>query len=195
MNLNCLQLSESGTHWRWRRAAELAQTLKGDVRGSLDDFEVKVRRYERTCGEVLSDRVKIAVVQKGIEDEDLRRHLLMHAKRLFVLQPRARGDSEDHHVSRHPVPAPMDVNAVHKGKGKGKGKGKRSKGKGKWKDEEAAVNPDAEVICYYCHRKGHRKRDCRKMEKREAEEALSSRQLPKELRQVRVKRQSQHESA
>ena len=27
----------------------LAQTFKGDVRGSLDEFEVKIRRYERTC--------------------------------------------------------------------------------------------------------------------------------------------------
>ena len=59
----------------------LAQTFKGDVRGSLE-FQVNIRRYERTCGEVLSDRVKIAVVQKGIEDDDLRRHLLMHAARL-----------------------------------------------------------------------------------------------------------------
>ena len=59
----------------------LAQTFKGDVVRSLCEFEVKIRRYERTCGEVLSDRVKIAVVQKGIEDDDLRRHLLMHAAR------------------------------------------------------------------------------------------------------------------
>ena len=44
----------------------LAQTFKGDVRGSLDEFEVKIRRYERSCNEVLSDRVKIAVLQKGI---------------------------------------------------------------------------------------------------------------------------------
>ena len=90
-----------GTCRRWRRVAELAaecesatadretslllevlaQTFKGDVRGSLDEFEVKIRRYERSCDEVLSDRVKIAVVQKGIEDEDLRRHVLVHASR------------------------------------------------------------------------------------------------------------------
>ena len=60
----------------------LAQTSKGDVRCSLDEFEVKIRRYERSCNEVLSHRVKIAVVQKGIEDDDLRRHLLMHDARL-----------------------------------------------------------------------------------------------------------------
>ena len=60
----------------------LPRTFKGDVRGSLDEFEVKIRRYERSCNKILSDRVKIAVVQKGIEDEDLRRHVLMHASRL-----------------------------------------------------------------------------------------------------------------
>ena len=38
-----------------------------------------------------------------------------------------------------------------------KGKdGKGSKGKDK------SSNPDAEIECHYCHKKGHRKRDCRK---------------------------------
>ena len=27
------------------------------------------------------------------------------------------------------------------------------------------ANPGAEIICYYCHQKGHRKRDCRAFEK------------------------------
>ena len=69
----------------------LAQTFKGDVRGSLDEFAVKIRRYERSSNEVLSDRVKIAVVQKGIEDEDLRRHVLLHASRLSTCP--LRGDT------------------------------------------------------------------------------------------------------
>ena len=34
----------------------LAQTFKGDVRGSLDEFEVKIRRYERSCNEVVRSR-------------------------------------------------------------------------------------------------------------------------------------------
>ena len=45
---------------------------------------MKFRRYERTCWEVLSDRVKIAVVQRSIEYDDLRRHLLMHATLLLT---------------------------------------------------------------------------------------------------------------
>ena len=67
------------------------------MRGALDDFEVKFRRFERTCDEILSDRVKIAVVRKGVEDEDLRRHLPMHALTPFDISPCARGDTKHHH--------------------------------------------------------------------------------------------------
>ena len=60
----------------------LAQTFKGNVRGWLDEFETKIRRYGRSCKEVLPDCVKIAVVQMGLEDNDLRRHLLARVDRL-----------------------------------------------------------------------------------------------------------------
>ena len=135
----------------------LAQTFKGDVRGSFDEVEVKIRRYERSCNEVLSDRVKIAVVQKGIEDEDLRRQ-----RSIIMARETLNG------------PTPMDVSAIYKGK-KGKenckSKGKKGKGKSKGKiddkvkEKDPTATPDAEIICYYCHRKGHRKRDCRAIEK------------------------------
>ena len=122
----------------------LTQTFTGDVRGSLDDFKVKVRRYE-------PGRVKIAVVQKGKEDENIRRHWLMLATgscaRKFGASLSGR--------------APMDVSAVYKGKEKGK-----DKGKWKDKDKEAVANPDAEVMCYSSHHKRHRKRDYRTMEKK-----------------------------
>ena len=40
----------------------LAQTFAGDARGAPDEFDVKIRRYERASSEVLSDKVKIAAV-------------------------------------------------------------------------------------------------------------------------------------
>ena len=52
------------------------------MRGSLDEFDMNIRRCERSCKEVLPDRVKIAVVQMGLEDNDLRRHLLARVDRL-----------------------------------------------------------------------------------------------------------------
>ena len=110
------------------------------MRGSLDEFEVKIRRYERSCNEVLSDRVKIAVVQKGIEDEDLRRHVLMHASRLSTY-PLLREEIRSIIMALETLngPTPMDVSAIYKGK---KGKDK-SDDKGKEKDP--AANPDAEI--------------------------------------------------
>ena len=89
-----------------------------------------------------SDRVKIAVVQKGIEDEDLRRHVLMHASRLSTY-PLVREEIRSIIMVRETLngPTPMDDSAVYKGKkgkekGKGKGKGKKGKGKGKGKGKK-----------------------------------------------------------
>ena len=122
----------------------LAQTFKGDVRGSLDEFEVKMRRYERSCNEVLSDRVKIAVVQKGIEDEDLRRHVLMHASRLSTY-PLVREGIRSIIMARETLngPTPMDVSAIYKGKEKGKEKGKKGKGKSKGKSDDKGKEKDS----------------------------------------------------
>ena len=70
-------------------------------------------------------------------------------------------------------PTPMDVSAIYKkkkGKEKGKGRGQEGKGKSTGKsddkvnEKDPAANPDAEIFCYYCHWKGHRKRDCRAFE-------------------------------
>ena len=47
----------------------------------------------------------------------------------------------------------MDVSAVCKGNGKGLEKKNKGKNKEKDKEEDPAANPDAEMICYYCHRK------------------------------------------
>ena len=62
--------------------------LQRHVRGSLDEFEVKIRRYERSCNEVLSDRVKIAVVQTP------RAHACFSP---FNVSSGSRGDTQHHH--------------------------------------------------------------------------------------------------
>ena len=99
------------------------------MRGSLDEFEVKIRRYERTCGSQLSRR--------ALKMDDLRHHLLMHAA-LLSTYPLVREEIRSVVMARDTPtgPASMDVSAVYKGKGKGKGKGKKGKGKGKGKDRQ-----------------------------------------------------------
>ena len=88
--------------------------------------------------------MKIAVVQRGIDDDDLRRHLLMHAARLSTY-PLVREEITSIIMARDTLrgPALMAVSPVHKGKGKGKGK----KGKEKEKEKDTEANPDAEMIC------------------------------------------------
>ena len=90
----------------------------------------------------LSNHVKIALVQKGIQDEDLKRHLLMHATRTST-NTCFREEVQSIVMARDTLSGsvPMYVSAVCEGKGK-------SKGKGNWKDNdmEAAANPDAMVI-------------------------------------------------
>ena len=87
-----------------------------------------------TCGEIRSDRVEIAVVQKGIGDEDLRSHLIMHAARF--------SSSCSEHLS---CSVPADVSVVYKTSND--------------KDYEPSANHDADEICCYCRRKRHRKQD------------------------------------
>ena len=70
--------------------------------------------------------MKIAVVQRGIEDEDLRRHLIMHARLApFDISFGARGD-----MARD--------SAVYKEKEKGKGN-KKGTDQGKRKDKDKVI--------------------------------------------------------
>ena len=87
--------------------------------------------------------MKIAVVQKSIEDDDLRRHLLMHTARLSTY-PLVREEIRSIIMARDTLtgPAPMDVSLVYKGNGKGKGKNGEGKGKGKGENEEKDKEKD-----------------------------------------------------
>ena len=48
----------------------------------------------------------------------------------------------------------QDIGAAHKGKGEGKSK-----------EKDPGTNHDAEVVCYHCHQKDHRKRECEALER------------------------------
>ena len=48
----------------------------------------------------------------------------------------------------------QDIGASHKGKGEGKSK-----------EKDLGTNHDAEVVCYHCHPKDHRERDCEALER------------------------------
>ncbi len=50
-----------------------------DMRSSLEDFDLLVRRCETAFSEVFADKLKVGLVHRGFRDNDLKQHLLMEA--------------------------------------------------------------------------------------------------------------------
>ena len=101
--------------------------------------------------------MKIAVVQMGIEDEDLVRHLLMHAARHT---DRSGRDGRQRCLQKQVVGQRQREEVQEQGQSRGKGKAKD-----KNKERDPAANVSAEMMCYHCHRKGHRKREARRQQR------------------------------
>ena len=166
--------TEGGVAWRRlldeyepRTAGRLCALLQellhhgfhGDPRTALDEFKVLLRRYSALSGVDVSESLKVALVQKGVTDDTLKTHLVLHASRLSTFQM-VREEVRSVLITRQALgqgPVPMDIGALDaKGKGKGKGKSKgKNKDKGKAKDK-----PDAELTCFCCGKLGHRKAAC-----------------------------------
>ncbi len=150
------------------RHAGLLQELIGfqtdNVLGSLADFDWKLSKYENQSGERIGDKIKIAIVQRGLQDDQMRAHRVLHSSRLLTWE-QVRGEAQAILTTRQALqggPTPMDVSALfQKGEGKGKGKGKKGKGKGKEKGEVEKADRQKKR-CYHCHKECHLKFECRK---------------------------------
>ena len=83
-------------------------------------------RYSALSGEDVSERLKVALVQRGITDGALKTHLARFKPSNFQL---THEEVRSVLITRQALsqgPAPVDIGALDaKGKGKGKGKGKR----------------------------------------------------------------------
>ena len=53
-----------------------------DTRGSLDTLDLLVQKYESSTGTPLAEPLKVALVQRGVQDTSLLNHFVMHAIRL-----------------------------------------------------------------------------------------------------------------
>ncbi|CAK0902772.1 unnamed protein product [Prorocentrum cordatum] len=153
------------------------QFPEDNIVGMLADFDFKVTKYESQSHERIGDRIKMAILQRGIQDEALRAHLVHNASRLVTWELMR---NEVHMVistrsaiAAVPPPVPMDTSAVEKArreaasKGKGKkgkdGKGRKGKGGDNSTDQKSQAAKDrAERRCFHCHKTGHVKSECRK---------------------------------
>ena len=52
------------------------------IEAAIADFEYKITKYETQSGEKIGEKLKIAIIQKGLHDGQMQGHLVLHAARL-----------------------------------------------------------------------------------------------------------------
>ena len=147
--------------------------ISGFLRGSdivvgINKMEEDMTRYQKMAGEDLSDTIKRGILMKALTNEtELQKHVFRNSTRLDTYA-RMRQEVMSALTAERAVHDPMEIGAVGKSgkKGKGKkGKGKNDqKGGGKGPGQGKGTgtpNPHPDRECFYCHRKGHIKEECR----------------------------------
>ena len=137
--------------------------FKGDAQTDIESWERDIRSFEKQTSFAIPDSVKAGILINGLQEEPLRRRMVLHTSRLDTFE-KLRLEVTD--ITRAKVmtvtPVPMEVGAL-RFKGKGKGKSKDHKEKGKANKEKGAhgQSPDAkDMECCCCSKKGHKKSDC-----------------------------------
>ena len=137
--------------------------FKGDAQNDIESWERDIRSFEKQTSFEIPDFVKAGILINGLQEEPLRRHMVLHTSRLDTYEKLRLEVTE---IARAKImavnPVPMEVDSL-RFKGKGKGKSKDHKEKGKPNQEKGAhgKSPDTkEMECYYCGKKGHKKSEC-----------------------------------
>ena len=95
-----------------------------------------MNKYESQSGEVISEKLKIAIMQKGLQDLQIQGHLVLHAGRLLTWDL-VRNEvlsvisTRQAIAACHTTTVPMEIGFVYKGKNGKKGKQKKGKDKSK----------------------------------------------------------------
>ena len=151
--------------------------FKGDAQNDFESWERDIRSFEKQTSFAIPDFVKAGILINGLEEEPLRRHMVLHTSRLDTCEKLRLEVTQIACAKVMSVnPVPMDVGAL-RFKGKGKGKTKDHKEKGKKNKEKGAhsKSPDPkDVECYCCGKKGDKKSDCAQR-KADLEKAKSNR--------------------
>ena len=137
--------------------------FKGDAQNDMESWERDIRSCKKQTSFANPDFVKAGILINGLQEEPLRRHMVLHTSRLDTYEKLRLEVTE---IARAKVmsvnPVPMDVDALRfKGKGKGKTMDHKEKCKANKEKGARSKSPDPkDVECYYCGKKGHKKSDC-----------------------------------
>ena len=157
----------------WSKLGDLRFPQGSDIVVGINRMEEDMTRYQKMAGENLSDTIKRGILMKALTNEtELQKHVFRNSTRLDTYakmrQEVMSALTAERAVHEPMGDDPMEIGAVGKSgkKGKGKkGKGKNDqKGGGKGPGQGKGTgtpNPHADRECFYCHRKGHIKEECR----------------------------------
>ena len=105
--------------------------FKGDAQNDIESWERDIRSFEKQTSFAIPDFVKAGILISGLQEEPLRRPMVLHTSRLDTHEKLRLEVTE---IARAKVMSansvPMDVGALRfNGKGKGKSKDHKEKGK------------------------------------------------------------------
>ena len=157
----------------WSTLGDLRFPQGSDIVVGINKMEEDMTRYQKMAGENLSDIIKRGMLMKALTNEtELQKHVFRNSTRLSTYE-KMREEvmsalTAERAVHEAMGDDPMEIGAVGKSGKKGtdkKGKGENDqKGRGKGPDQgkgSRTQNPQADRECFYCHRQGHIKEDCR----------------------------------
>ncbi|CAK0866686.1 unnamed protein product [Prorocentrum cordatum] len=168
----------------WTKLTDTKFDAKEDVMVSISKLDEDMTRYQKMAGEPVSDLIKRGILTKALKDHDeLQKHVFRNSSRLSTYELLRAEVVSALMAERAVQDDPMEIGALKGGKRPWKGRGKGKDGKGK----ERPPNPDAEIECNYCHKKGHRSANCRKRIADEKKTSEKDKKDKKQLRKEKVK--------
>ena len=172
----------------WTKLTDTKFDAKEDMMVSISKLDEDMARYQKIAGEAVSDLIKRGILTKALKDhEELQKHVFRNSSRLNTYELLRAEVVSALTAERAVQDDPMEIGALKGGKRQWKGRGKGKDGKGS-KGKDKTSNPDAEMECHYCHKKGHRSANCRKKiadEKKTADK--DKKQLRKDTRREKKK--------
>ena len=153
----------------WSKLGDLRFPQGSDIVVGINRMEEDMTRCQKMAGENLSDTIKRGILMKALTNEtELQKHVFRNTTRLDTYakmrQEVMSALTAERAVHEPMGDDPMEIGAV--GKSGKKGKGKKGKGKNDQKGPgqgkgTGTPHPHTDRECFYCHRKGYIKEECR----------------------------------
>ena len=137
----------------YRRRVGQVYRFRDDIPTKLSEFERTVHDYENQSTKTVDDDIKIGVTMLGMEDMQVKEHLIRNSVRITSWNQMREEILEITRTQQYIDSQPMPMQLGGNPKSKGKGKDRKGKGKGKGKDIKGKdAKGDDQRKCFYCNK-------------------------------------------